>query len=305
MVLFMTLALVFGSAEFASRVLLPRISHVQRRINADESVVRSRATAVQNGPATLLIVGNSMMLYALDYPRFVAALSPDIKPVRYAIENTTYLDWYYGLKALFSDGVRPSQVVVCFNLPYTLEHRILGDYSARHLFHARDLLDVARDAGLDNTKTSGLFFAHWSAFYADRVRIRNLVWNVSDPGYVGVMNALAQNEPNPLPPEDEALQEARLRLRAIMKLCQQYHVDLVFLVPPSLKPRWRHDDELLAKAGALENVTVCAPLASGSLGPEYYMDGFHMNEKGAALFTDALARDLKARLGQLKASRRR
>ena len=289
--LLMILAGVFGSAEFAARVLFPRISHIQRRIVQDQKEVRSLGTAVPQGPATVLVVGNSLLLYGLDYPRFVTALSPEIRPVRYAIENTDYLDWYYGLKGLLSEGVRPTQVVVCLNLGQTLDPGILGEYSAHHLFRARDLLAVSREAGLDNTRTSGLFFAHWSAFYADRVHIRNYILNVSDRPYADVMNALARVPPN-FPPDDDAVQQSRLRLRAIMKLCQDNHVDFVFVVPPALK---RHD-ELLAKAGSLENVTVDIPVPLGSLGPEYFLDGFHLNEKGAELFTDALARDLQAGL---------
>ncbi len=292
--LLIVLAGVFGSAEFAARVLFPRFSHIQRRVVGDQQEVISLGPAAQHGPATVLVVGNSLLLYGLNYPRFTAALSPEIRPVRYAIENTNYLDWYYGLKGLFADGVRPSQVVVCLNLGQTLDRGILGDYSARHLFHGRDLLAVGQDAGLDNTKTSSLFFAHWSAFYADRVHIRNYILNISDPSYADVMNSLARVPPS-FPPDDQAIQESRLRLRAIMKLCREYHVDFVFVVPPALKRR----DELLARAGSLENVAVDIPVPLESLGPEYFLDGFHLNEKGAQVFTDALARDIKSRLAQV------
>jgi hypothetical protein len=287
------LAGVFGTAELAARVLFPRISHIQRRIVQDQTDARVRGTPVQNGPDTLLAVGNSLLLHGLDYPRFTAALSPEVRPVRYVIENTVYWDWYYGLKALFSEGVRPSRVVLCLNLAQTLDPGILGEYSARHLFRARDLLAVGRDARLDNTRISGVFFGHWSAFYADRAHIRNYILNISDPGYAEAMNALARVQPT-LPPDDDALQQSRLRLRAIMKLCRDYHADFIFVVPPSLKRR----DELLAKAGSLENVNVDFPVPLGSLGPEYFRDAFHLNEKGAELFTDALAHDLKTRFGQ-------
>ena len=293
--LLIVLAGVFGIAEFASRILFPRISRIQRRIVGDEREARALGAPVGNGSETLLVVGNSLLLYALDYPRFTAALAPNVRPVRYAIENTSYLDWYYGLKALFSEGVRPSTIVVCLNLGQTLDRGVLGEYTARHLFLARDLLAVGRDAGLDNTKISGLFFAHWSAFYADRAHVRNYILHVSDPGYAETMNTLAQVPPI-FPPDQEALSETRLRLRAIMQLCQAYHVDFVFVVPPSLKFR----DETLSKAGTLENVPVDVPVPLGSLDRKYFLDGFHLNPQGAALFTEALARDLKTRLGKVK-----
>jgi len=286
--LVVALVTVMGMAEGAARVLFPHFSHIQHRIVKDRTDVRTLGTPVPDGPATLLLVGNSLLLNALDYPRLAATLSPDIRPIRYVIENTNYLDWYYGLNRLFSEGVRPSRVALCLNLGQILERGILGDYSARHLFLARDLLPVARAARLDNTQTSGLFFAHWSAFYADRATIRNYILNVSDPDYAKVMNALARVPPD-FPPDHEALEESRQRVRAIMQLCRAYNVDFVLVIPPSLK---RHD-ELLAQAAALENVAVDTPLPLGSLGPEFFRDRFHLNEKGAALFTDALARDLQ------------
>jgi hypothetical protein len=286
--LMVALATVLGMAELAARIAFPRLSHIQRRIVQDQMEVRAIGTPDPNGPPTLLLVGNSLLLFALDYPRLGAALSPDIRPVRYVIENTNYLDWYYGLNRLFSEGVRPSRVALCLNLGQTLNSGILGDYSARHLFLARDLLPAARAARLDNTRTSGLFFAHWSAFYADRATIRNYILNVSDPDYAQVMHASAQASQN-VPGEDAALQESRMRLRTILKLCHDYHVDFVLVVPPSLSRR----DELLVNAGALENVATEIPIPLGSLGPEFFRDRAHLNEKGAELFTDALARDLR------------
>ena len=63
------------------------------------------------------------------------------------------------------------------------------------------------------------------------------------------------------------------------------------VIPPSLSDR----NELLMKAGTSEGVAVNAPVAFGSFGPEFYRDRFHLNEGGAAVFTEALARDLRAR----------
>jgi hypothetical protein len=285
------LALVIAAAECSARILFPRISHIQQRIVHDQMTVKATAMSGQGDGTTVLLVGNSLLLQGLDYPRLIADSPPNIRPVRYVIENTSYLDWYYGLHRLFSEGVRPSVVILCLNLGQTIDHGILGDYSARHLFLAADLIPAARDAGLDNTRTSGLFFAHWSAFYADRATIRNYILNISDPAYAEVMNRLARVPPS-FPPDDEMLEESRVRLRSIMKLCRDYHADFVLLVPPSLKLQ----DQLLAKAGKLENIPVDIPVPLGSLGPEFFGDGFHLNQKGAELFTDALAQDLRSRL---------
>jgi len=60
-------------------------------------------------------------------------------------------------------------------------------------------------------------------------------------------------------------------------------------------------DEVLVKAAALENVKVSVPLPAGTLGAEYFRaDGFHLNEKGATLFTKKLARELRLGMTSLQ-----
>jgi hypothetical protein len=216
--------------------------------------------------------------------------------VRFVIENTEYLDWYYGLRHMLALGVRPSMVVLCLNLGQTVSGRTLGDYSARHLFGVSELLPVARDAKMDATQASGLVLAHWSAFYASRATIRNFILNKTDPPYATALHILADSSLNPLPADDLLVNEARTRLTAIQQLCRQSGVELVLLIPPSLG---RYND-LLASAANLQHVSFDYPLPMGALSAEFFRaDRAHLNEKGAAVFTDALARCLRARIGRL------
>jgi hypothetical protein len=177
------------------------------------------------------------------------------------------------------------------NLGQFLGKRGLGDYSAYYLFDARDLLLFAREAGLNNTETSALIFAHWSAFYGSRSTIRNYLLNAADPGYARALHVLAQISPI-FPPESEVIARSRIRLRALHELCRRNGSDFVLVAPPALS----QEGELLLKAGALEHVDVDAPIALGALGPEFFQDRFHLNEKGAEVFTQALARDIRSRL---------
>jgi hypothetical protein len=285
--------LVILGAEALSRYAFPRISQIESRIGSDEREVNSLRTLAPGSPPTLLLVGNSLLLRGLDYPKIRTDMGPDVRVVRFVIENTEYLDWYYGLRHLFKSGVRPSLVVLCLNLGQTVSSKTLGDYSARHLFGVSELLPVARDAGMDSTRTSGLILAHWSAFYASRATIRNFILNKADPPYSAAMHALADTAIRPLPADNELVTEARARLSAIQELCSQYGVPLVLLIPPALG---RYND-LLASAATLQHVNFDYPLPVGTLGPEFFRDGTHLNEKGAAVFTDAIARCLKARLG--------
>jgi hypothetical protein len=244
-------------------------------------------------PPTVLLVGNSLLLDGLDYPKIRKQMASDARVVRFVIERTDYLDWYYGLHHMFASGVRPSVVVLCLNLGQTVSSETLGDYSARHLFGISDLLPVAKQAGMDATRTSGMVVAHWSAFYASRATIRNFILNRTNPPYAAAIHALADSTIKPLPPDDELVREGRSRLSAIRELCRQYGIELVLLIPPSLT---RYND-LLASAASLEDVHFDFPLPLGTIGPEMFRaDRSHLNDKGAAIFTDAIARCLRARL---------
>src|SRR5579863_811348 len=273
-------------AEVVSRYFFPRISQIESRIREDERQVRTIASSSDSQPAVLL-AGNSLLLRGLDYPRIRTELAPDARVIRYVIENTEYLDWYYGLRHLFASGARPSMVVLCLNVGQTVSPRTLGDYSARHLFSASDLLPAAHDAGMDATRTSGLILAHWSAFYASRATMRNFVLNKAAPAYAATMHTLADNTRAPLPPDGELIRAARTRLRAIDTLCRQSGVELVLLIPPSLAG---HND-LLAAAAEHEQVKFDYPFPAGTLYPDLFRsDGAHLNENGAAIFTHSIAR---------------
>jgi hypothetical protein len=280
-------------AEIASRYAFPRISHIESRIRGDERQVAAIGSSGAASPSVMLLVGNSLLLDGLDYPKIQSEMASDAKVVRFVIENTEFLDWYYGLQHLFASGVRPSTVVVCLNLGQTVSSRTLGDYSSRHLFGISQLLPLAHDAGMDATRTSSLVLAHWSSFYANRATIRNFILNRTAPGYAAAMHGIVDNLKETLPPEQELVDKARKRIRAMQQLCHQYGVQLIILVPPSLG----QNDDLLVSAAKLEQTNVDDPLPFGSLGPESFRaDRFHLNERGAAVFTEALARSLRARL---------
>jgi hypothetical protein len=291
-VLIASLALLMAATELATRYLYPRVSRIEQRVVQDQREVMSIKPQVAGTPPTILVVGNSLLLHGMDYPKIQASLAPDARVVRFAIENTAYLDWYYGLRHLFARGIRPAKVVLCLNLGQTLSDGIL-DESAWHLFGTRDLLPVSREAGLDHTQTSNLIFGHWSSFYANRAGIRNYILNVTDRRYADELHALARHPPI-LPSPDEMIAQARTRLQRVKLLCQQNNVDFVLLLPPELESQ---NNLILVQAASLENIDVDIPVAEKALGPDFFQaDRFHLNQKGAAIFTDQLTLDLRSHL---------
>ncbi len=290
-----SLAAVLSTAELASRYVFPRVSRIEARIRGDEREVKSLRVSKVGAPPAILLVGNSLLLRGLDYPKIREEMMPQAQVVRFVIENTEYLDWYYGLHHIFATGVHPTMVVLCLNLGQTVSPQFLGDYSARHLLGVSELLPVAHDAGMDATQTSGLILAHWSAFYSSRATIRNFILNVADPPFASSMHVLADSAGR-LPDDDVLLKTARSRLDAIQQLCDQYGVPLVLLIPPALG---RYNN-LLATAAELQHISFEYPIPAGTMGPEFFADGTHLNQRGAALFTDAIARFLQARLTNTK-----
>jgi hypothetical protein len=269
------------------------MSRIEQRVVEDQREARLIPPQLAGTPPTILLAGNSLLLHGLDYPKARAALGPDARVVRFAIENTEFIDWYYGLGHLFERGIRPSKVYLCLNLGQALSHSVL-DESAWHLFGSRNLVAVGREAGMDHTQTSNLVFSHWSAFYANRAGIRNYILNVTDRRYADALHALARRPPV-FPPEPEMIAQLRVRLRRLQVLCQENGVEFVLLIPPALN----RNNETLQKAASLENVEVEAPVAENTLGPEFFQaDRFHLNDKGSAIFTDGLVRDLRSQLAK-------
>jgi hypothetical protein len=284
------LALILLASELAARYVYPRVSRIEQRIVSDEHEVMSIAGQHTSADPTVLVLGNSLLLHGLDYPKIQKALSPNVRVVRYGIENTEYLDWYYGLRGLFARGVRPELVVLCLNVGQTLSYSVL-DESAFRLFRARDLWAVSRAAQMSNTEASGLVFDHGSAFYASRSGVRNYILNVTQRRYAAELHTLARHPPI-YPPEEKMIADSRARLRALNQLCRENGVGFLLLVPPSLGSR----NAALLKAAALEGIDANAPGGIDQMGPEYFLpDRLHLNPKGSELFTNALASELQGR----------
>ena len=49
----------------------------------------------------------------------------------------------------------------------------------------------------------------------------------------------------------------------------------------------------VARAGRAAGMPVLIPVAPGELGPSYFKDGFHLNQRGAEIFTARLVEALK------------
>ena len=276
-------AVLLACLEGATRFGFTRISRIESRIHGEYV----HAIAVGPGtPArpTILLLGNSLLLEDVDYESLQRTLASRVNTTRFVIEQTTYLDWYYGIRRLLAGGSRPDRIVLCLNVNQLLSSSIRGEYSAFYLFRTQDIAEAGRAAGFDLTKLSGLFLARYSLFYAGRSNFRNFALNAVDRSYAEVLHDFT-TKPGPDFSNAEVLIQAAPRLNTVRELCARYNIRFDFLLPPG----FGHGEAGLVEAGKRVGASVLVPVPENSWKPNKYRDGFHLNHEGAAEFTKLLA----------------
>jgi len=244
-------------------------------------------------PASVLLVGNSLLLSGVDVDRLHELTSGRMRIYPIFLEATGYYDWLYGLRRLFRRGARPQVVVVGLPVDLFLGTGVRQDYSPLMLFDARDVLGVASDLRLDNTATSNLLLAHSSTFWDRRRVLRTQVLRRIVPHLEDLFSLIKTVPTIPQGPEFEAV--AISRLRTLRELCEAHGARLIILVPPTLSSE--SADRQMAIASQKAGVQTIVPIDPGALSARFYQpDALHLNSEGAALFTSALATDLTRHL---------
>ncbi|MCX6595510.1 MAG: hypothetical protein NTV70_03990 [Acidobacteria bacterium] len=285
-------ALFLGAVEVSSRVGLRRISKIYARI-ADEYrgavTLRPGPVALQPGPVVtqrrVLFVGNSLLNFALKFEQVKPALEPGWDARRLMIEQTSFYDWYYGLRRLFAEGSRPEVVVLTLTPRQVVNDETRGDRFAYEQMLMSDLPEVAQVLHLHPTNTAGMAFAHLSSFYGNRSELRKVLLGRLMPGLPALTQRMTLPPVAPL--SDAAVVErGGERLRMIREMTDAHGARLILVVPPTLNKQ--DGAQALVRAGKAAGVTVLVPVASGSLPPEMFWDGYHLGSEGAQVFTSSL-----------------
>ena len=283
-----SLALFCIAIEGLTRFGFAHISRIEARISSDHKA----ALAIRRHERpTVLLIGNSLMLEGIDYPRLRESLAGRADVVRFPIEQTQYIDWYYGLRRLFGDGSQPQVVVLCMSTEHLITSRIRGDYSAYYLFRLADIPEIRREIHYDLTKTSSLVLSRFSLFYAGRSSLRNFVLVRADPAYAAMLQRIAGSQAH-FPPDHEIERIAETRLTALRNLCSSHGARFSFLLAPGFGP----GEAPLVAAGERSHTDVMIPIHLNELSRDKFRDGFHLNQEGAGIFTDKVAELLKSRL---------
>jgi hypothetical protein len=295
-VTFLTMAVVLCLGfEAVARYALDRSSLTHQR------VIKQYRRAVQreasSGSLRVLLVGNSLLLAAIDPARLEEATRPSLTVAPLFLEATSYFDWLYGLRRLFREGARAEAVAVGLGPSQYLETNVRPDYFPWMLMDLRDALAVSRDVGLDRTAASNLVLGHFSHFWGTRGVIRSLVLRRALQDVERLMFRL--NRRGRIKMSDGEYQAiAGARLERLRNLCAAHGARLVLVVPPA--PDTSDDSPALRRIAERMGIDVLIPIPSGSLGKEYYEDDVHLNQTGAVRFTEAFAEGLRMRLGRLR-----
>ena len=282
----LTCLLVYTCAlEIVTRAGFARVNHVWRLIQADRRQAVALRTVSARESRTMLIVGNSYLEVGVERDNLQLEMSPAYSVSYLPISGTSYLDWYFGLRRLFAEGAHPTIVGVCISTRDLISDATSGEPFAYTLLLPRDTLHVKSESHLDNTSTSEYFFAHFSSWLGHRAEIRNwvlrqLLFNAS---------ALAQHlKPGnqPLPPAETIVAKALPRLRALNQLCNDHGARFFLLIPPTRDVR--DASEELQAAATREGILVVLPFQHAELPEAAFLDGSHLNPRGAALFTERL-----------------
>jgi len=286
-------ALLILTFEIGSVYLLNHQSATYARISRQYDEALKMRTARAGEPASVLMVGNSLLLHGVQLNRLQELTSSRMHIYPIFLEATGYYDWLYALHGLFLRGARPQVVVLGVGVNYFLENGVRQDYAPMVFFNARDTLAVASDLRLDRTATSNLLLAHSSTFWDTRSAIRMQVLNHLVPHLEDLFSLVNQK---PAVPEGREFAEITIpRLQKLRELCDANGARLILLVPPTLDAG--NAINKMAAAAQAAGVEVSVPVDPAALSAKYYQpDGMHLNKDGAVIFTSALAKDLPGKV---------
>ena len=280
--------------ELTVRFGLGKASRIEGRIESEYRTVLAIKGSSGGGPNTLVVLGNSLLLEGVDFPVLKQSLAPDIQATRLVIEQTDYLDWYYGLRKFYNRGVHPDVVALNLTAVQMVRDNIRGEYFAYRMMNTRDVFRAASDAKLSATGTFSLFLGNLSAFYGTRGETRKFVLSKLIPGVGQLISAIVPMDVARPLDHEPAVASMCQRLRIVDALVRANGGRFILIQPASLNlPGMQY----LSEAGAKTGVQVLTPLPVEALSRSDFRDGFHLTPEGASRYTAALAPMLRDAIG--------
>jgi hypothetical protein len=285
------LVLILLAFELGSPVVLDRLSRTEHRVEGELKAARALRPTTADGRPTVLLAGNSLLLEGVQLDRLHDELAPQFEVSRLGIEQTHYLDWYFGLRRLLQEGARPSVIVLALGTDQLASKFTLGEEFAHRQMSARDLPLAIQESKLDRTTASTYLFAHWSNWLADKGVIRQRVLILLVPNFRALAGRIADHGAH-IRDRAVLVGMAQKRLPDLEELSRAYGVKIVLLIPPALREDYSHD---IQQVGAEAGIPVWVLSPPGEYPRSLYSDGYHLNPQGSADFTARLADQIRKR----------
>ena len=283
-VLLLLIALFMGTVELGSRLVFTRTSRIAQRVDREFSIARSIGRGV-NHDKGLLLVGNSLLGASVEPNRLRQAMPAGWDLAYLQVEDTSYMDWYFGLRRLFAEGARPQVVAILLSPSQTVATHVRGEFFAHYLMRLEDLPAVKSSLDLHRTNATSMVAGNISHFYGVRAEIRKWLLLSLMPGFQTVASTLTRHPRRDV--DDNAIRSiARGRLQLMNELVSRHNARLVWILPALLEVPDGTNGVLEAALSA--RVQVLIPIPSGSLPASDYRDGFHLSEPGKQKYTAAL-----------------
>jgi hypothetical protein len=132
------LAAIFAGLELASAVILAHLSQTDQRVEAELHAAKTLQPVTVDGRPTVLLAGNSLLLQGVQLDVLRSDLAPQYAVSRLGIEQTHYLDWYFGIRRLLQEGARPSVIVLSLATDQLASRFTLEESFARRQMSLRD-----------------------------------------------------------------------------------------------------------------------------------------------------------------------
>ena len=239
------------------------------------------AAQALRGPRTFLLVGNSLLLAALSDTQ-VARLAPSGWDARrLVVEQTSFLDWKYGLAELRRRGAQPAVFGVMLDPGQLTSVRTRSGYAALRMLGAADVVPMGLDAHLHPTEISRLVLSHYSTFYGFRSESRNILLGRLIPGMPALVRLFTKSRGG-APDTVRTRRVARERLATYKRLVEAADACFLFVQPP-LTTTAATMAEVRAVGMAAADVGVAVvtfdpdrPYEAGE-----FADGYHLNTAGS------------------------
>jgi len=276
--------------ELLTESKFDRMSKVQLHEVAQRKALLEVRDNGDTGRPHIAILGNSLLLDGVNVEMLTEQTSAEAVPAPYFVLATDYYDWYFGLKRLFAEGMRPRYILLGLSPNQLASTRTRGEYSAQYLFRGEDLFEVALKTHMDATTASSFMLAHFSKYYSTRQITRNYLLGKMLPSVSELLHEKLGVFRDPPIPEDNLSALSKTRLAEISELCRENGAKFVLVVPPT----YQRGPETIFEAGKELGIPVLVPIPNGELdASSFQSDGMHLNEKGAVIFTQKLAADLR------------